>query len=334
MFTLQEVFKQGQDIIGKCSVELFLQWSTDVVQMISSKIDTEPFKGTLDICTRGCSSCNSGKPCDRGLGCGKKCVTLPREVGTVLAVNIGGQPTLGMANLFSFHLNGPGDCRQSCEWAWQDMGANFPTYRDLGIPAKVVAYLQTPEDNGKKLIIYGYDSAGNVLRRTEGGITIDGYLVPTIYGVAVPDDTAPLIARITGVSKEVSVGSIRLATINSSGATGVNLATYEPDETLPQYRRIQLNRSCNWVRVTYLKSNKKFTSMFDHVPMLSQLAFLIGMSARKNYATYQLAEAHAFEADAARLELESQMKLEAPLYFPVQIIDRSNPRDKFDYSIV
>ncbi len=334
MFTIQEVIKQGKDIIGKCSDELFLQWATDVVQMISSKIDTEPFKGTLDICTRGCSSCHSGKPCDRGLGCGKRCITLPREVGTVLAVNIGGQPTLGYGQLFSFHLNGPGDCRQSCEWAWQDMGANFCTYKDLAVPAKVVCYLQTPEDNGKKLIVYGYDVNGNVLRRTEGAVTLDGYRVPTIFGVAVPDDTAPLIARITGVSKEPSVGSMRLATIDSSGATGVNLAVYEPDETLPQYRRIQLNRSCEWVRIAYLKSNKKFTSLFDHVPMLSELAFLLGIQARKHYATFQLAEAHAYEADAARLELESQMKLEAPLYFPIQVIDRSNPRDKSDYSIV
>lgn len=334
MFTLQEVFKEAQDVIGKCSIELFLAWSTDVVQMISSKIDSEPFKGTLDICTRGCSNCNSGKPCDRDRGCGKRCVTLPREVGTVLAVNIGGQPTLGFGQLFSFHLNGPGDARHDCSWSWQDMGANFCTYRDLITPSKVVAFLQTPEDNGKKLIVYGYDSGGNVLRRTVGGVTLDGWLVPTVYGVAVPDDTAPTIARITGISKEISVGSIRLATTDSSGATGVNLTVLEPDETLPQYRRIQLNRSCDWVRIAYLKSNKKFTSLFDHVPMLSRLSFLLGMQARKNYATYQLAEAHALEADAARLELEQQMKLDAPLYFPVQVIDRNNPRDKHDYSIV
>src|SRR6185369_16074786 len=145
---------------------------------------------------------------------------------------------------------------------------------------------------------------------------------------------APLIARITGITKDPTIGSIRLATTDSSGATGVNLTVMEPEETLPQYRRIQLNRSCNWVRVSYLKSNKKFTSLYDHVPMLSRLAFLLGMQARKHYATFQLAEAHALEADAARLELESQMKLEAPLYFPIQVIDRSNPRDKFDYSIV
>lgn len=332
MFLLTDAAEEARKIIGQCDEAKFLAWSSDVVLMISSKLDLEPFKGTLDICTAGCS-CSSGDSCNRAACCGKKCVTLPREVETVLAVNVGGQPTLGFGQNFNFHLNGPGDCRNSCEWSWVDAGANHFTYRDLITPAKLVAYLQTPEDNGKKLIVYGYDSAGNVLRRQVGGVWQNGYQVPTIFGVAIPDDTAPTIARITGITKDLSVGSMRLATTDSSGLTGVNLAVYEPDETVPQYRRIILNRGCNWVRVSYLKSSKKFSSIYDHVPLHSRMAFLLGMQARKHYASLQIAEAHAYEADATRLELEAQQKLEAPLYFPLQVVDRNNLRSKDDYDI-
>ena len=102
---------------------------------------------------------------------------------------------------------------------------------------------------------------------------------------------------------------------------------------MPQYRRIQLNRNCNWVRIAYMKNDPTFHSRFDHIPMKSRLAFLIGVQARKMYSDLQIPEAHAFEADAARLEIEAQQKREAPLYHPVQVIDQSNPRDKFDYDI-
>jgi hypothetical protein len=334
VFLIADIADEAKDIIGKCSEDLFLKWCSDVVTMISYKADFEGWKGWIDICTRGCHNCDNSKSCNHGAGCGRRCLTLPREVETVLGVNIGGQPTLGFGQLFNFHLNGPGDCKHTCDWSWQDQGAWHCTYKDLITPAKIVAHLQSPEDNGKTLIVYGYDVQGNVLRRNVGGCCLDGYLVPTIFGVAVPDDTAPLIARITGVTKDITCGSVRLATTDSSGGTGVNLAVYEADERLPQYRRIILNRSCSWVRVAYLRSSKQFTSRFDHVPLNSRLGFLLGMRARKMYATLDVASAHAFEADAARLELEVQQKLEpTTTYSPIMVVDRSNARDKNDYQI-
>lgn len=333
MFLLSEVLEESKDIIGKCSTELFLKWSTDVVLMVSSQLDTEPFFGVIDICTTGCSCSGKGINCSRGHGCGRKCVTLPREVGTVLAVLINGHPTLGKAQNFQFHLNSSGVNCEPCDYSWEDLGRWHSTYRDLIVPAKVVAFSESVEDNNKLLVVFGYDSAGNVLRRNEGGKWLDGIRIPIIHGLAIPDDQQPFISRITAITKEETVGSIRLATTDSSGLTGVNLSVMEPDETIPQYRRIKLGRCADWVRVNYLKSNKKFISLHDHVPMLSRMAFLLGMNARKNYATLQLDQAHAFEADCLRHELSAQQKLEAPLYFPLQIVDRNQLKDRSDYDI-
>ena len=244
-----------------------------------------------------------------------------------------GRPSLGVDSLFEFHLNGPGSNHTrntACEHQWADQGAFHYTYRDLISPAQLVAFLQRPEDNGKSLIVYGYDDVGQLLRREENGIWLNGYRVPTIFGVAVPDSQAPRIARITGVFKDIFVGSVRLATTDSSGTTGVNLAVYEFDEQVPQYRRIKLNRCAKWVRIAYLRANPIFQSRADHVPMLSRIAFLIGMQARKDYSDRQWADAHAAEADAARLEVEAQMKAEPPVYMPIQVIDRNSPRSKED----
>lgn len=334
MFRVDDVYDEARKIIGVCDDVKLFRWLGDAVSMIANKEDLEGWKGYLDICTLGCSSCDGATQCNNPAGCGRRCIALPREVETVLAVNIGGQPVLGYGQLFAFHLNGPGDCRTVCEWKWQDAGKMHCTYRDLVTPSKIVAYLQTPADNGKQVIIYGYDDAGNVLRRRDTtGTWINGYQVPTIYGVAVPDADAPTIARITGLYKEPTVGSVRVATIDNSGATGVLLSVMEPDETLPEYRRIQLNRSCNWARIAYRRTNPIFTSRYDHVPLKSRVGLLAAVQARKHLSDNQIAEAHSYEADAARLELEAQQMTEPPVYHPIQVVDMSNPRDKYDYDI-
>jgi hypothetical protein len=333
MFRVDDIYDEAKKIIGVCDDTKLFRWLGDAVGLIANKEDLEGWKGFIDVCSAGCSCASVGSICNNPSGCGRKCITLPREVETVIGVNIGGQPVLGYAQLFEFHLNGPGSCRTVCEWKWMDQGGYHYTFRDLVHPAKLVAYLANPADNGAELIVYGYDSKGNVLRRIENGVTLNGYRVPTIYGVAIPDSEAPEIARITGVFKQRTQGNIRLSTIDDSGATGVLLGIYEPDETTPQYRRIMLNRSCNWARVAYLKTNPTFFSRFDHIPLKSRIALLLAVQARKHYSDNQIPDAHAFEADAARLELEAQMKAEPPVFMPVQVIDMSQPRDKYDYDI-
>jgi YD repeat-containing protein len=334
MIRVDEIYDEARKIIGTCDDLKLFRWLSDAVGMIANKEDLEGWKGYLDICTQGCGSCTAGTTCNNPAGCGRRCVALPREVDTVIGVNIGGQPVLGRSQLFSFHLNGPGDCRTICEWAWSDQGKMHCTYRELTEPAKLVAHLQTSADNGAQVLVYGYDDHGNVLRRQDtNGAWINGYQIPTIYGVAVPEVGAPVIARVTQLYKQPTVGSVRLSTIDDSGATGTLLTVMEPDETLPQYRRIQLNRSCNWVRIAYRKTNPIFTSKYDHIPLRSRLAILVALQARKHIADNQIAEAHSYEADAARMELEAQQMAEAPLFHPVQVVDMSNPRDKYDYDI-
>lgn len=330
MFIIDDIYDEGKKIVGACDDLRFYRLCADVVGMIASKMDTEMAKLTLDICTTGCN-CSGNHSAD----CGSHCITLPSEVQTVIACNIGGRPTLGVGESYSFHLNGLGDCNQSCEFMWQDLGRHYCTYKDLITPAQLVVHLQGAEDNGKLFIVQGFDKDGNKLRREECNQWLDGIRLPTIAGYPIADSAAPYVSRITNILKDETVGTMRLATQDSDGQSGVNLGVYLPDERIPSFRRIKLNRACSWVRVLCIKTNPTFRSRFDHVPLQSRLAFLLGMQARKAYSALQLAEAHQFEADAARLELEQQMKLEAPLYAPIQIIDRAGSlRDKNDYDIV
>lgn len=317
MFTVNEIYDEAKKIIGTCDDPKFFRWVTDAVQLVANKGEFEAWKGWLDICTTG-----------KGL-----CVTLPREVETVLAVNIGGRPTLAKSQLFNFHLNGPGDSCGGCEWSWQDQGNAWSTYRDLTCPSKLVAYTSSAADDNSEFIVYGYDSNGNRLRHSIGSENRDGLLVPTIFGYAIPDDTAPLVARIVGIKKENTAGSVRLSTIDDSGDTGTLLGVYEPDETLPQYRRIKLNRSCGWIRIAYRRTNPILISRHERIPLKSRLGFLLAIRALKFYNDQSLGEAHAYEADAARLEIEAQNCAEPPTYHPIMVVDHNSINDKSDFDI-
>ena len=334
MFRVDDIYDEAKKIFGACSDEKLFRWLGDAASLIANKADLDGLRGYLDVCTVGCScQTTQGSICNSPAGCGRKCITLPREVETVLGIQVGGQPVLFRGETFQFHLNGPGSCRTICEWAADDRGHNYCTFRDIITPAKLVAYLQTPDDNGKRFIVYGYDEHGQVLKSQVNGVWQNGYIVPTIYGVAIPDSTAPKIARITNIFKEDTVGNIRLSTIDDSGATGITLGVYEPDENTPNYVRLQLNRSCNWVRVAYKKINPAFNSRFDHVPLRSRRGFLMAVQAVKEYSDKQYDAAHLCEADAARMEIEAQLAAEPPTYNPIQMVDMSNPRDKHDYDI-
>jgi len=332
MFRVDDIYDEGKKIVGQCDDTKLFNWLGDAVSLIANKVDCEGWKGYLDICTVGCS-CEQGSECNSGATCGRRTITLPTEVDTVIGVNIAGQPAIGRGALFEFHLNGPGSCRVIKEWSWMDKGAHYCTYRDLLQPRQLVAYTSTEADNGKKFVVYGKDSKGNVLRRTEGGKVLNGILIPTIYGYAIPDEDQPLVASITGIYKERTVGNIRLSTTDDSGPTGTLLGVYEPDVTTPQFRRIQVNRSCNWVRIAYLKTNPTFFSRFDHIALRSRVALILALQARKHYSDRQYDLAHSCEADAARLELEAQTKAEPPVMMPIQVIDTNSPRDKTDYDI-
>lgn len=335
MFRVDDIYDEAKQILGQCDDKKLFRWLGDAVSLIANKGDFEGWKGWVDICTSGCRCDGRTRNCtgrDRE-GCGHRCITLPREVETVLAVNIAGQPTLGFGQLFNFHLNGPGDRFQSCEWSWQDQGNWHVTYKDLLTPTNLVVHVATPEDNGKEFTVFGYDDKGNVLRQEINGVFRNGLRIPTIFGVALPDADQPKVARITGLFREPSAMSMRLSTIDDTGTTGVTLGVYEPDETLPQLRRIIVSRACGWVRVAYRKTNPVFSSRFDHVPLKSRIGFLMGVTARKHYSTYSYAEAHAAEADAVRMEVEAQQVAEPPTYSPPQVIDRSQLRDKHDYDI-
>lgn len=312
MFLASEVIDDAKTILGFSREDKLFRWLTDAVELLAQKGEIDPLVGYVDLCI------------DNG------CVTLPREIETVLACNIGGHPALGHDQLFSFHLNGPGDFQTRCDYTWDDSGLH-PVYRDLKCPSKVVTFLDNTEDEGKKVRVFGYDEQHRPLRTKVGEEWQDGYLVPTIYGYALPETGAPTIARITGIVKDVTSGNIRLSSFDSSTSTGTLLGVFEPDETVPRYRRLKVHNSSGWIRLCYRKRTAQIRSVNDRILLHSRPALLLALHAIKFYRDSDIANGQAFEANATRLLTEREATLTGVGGSPIQVDDRNSISDQNDY---
>ncbi len=307
MIEVSDIFDDAVRILGTCDETFVFRRITQAVEALANSGQWDPLTGYADLCVSDCY------------------VTLPGEIETPLAINIGGHPSVGRDTLFSFHLNGPGDgWGQSCRWEWIDRG-DVCTYRELIAPSKLVAFVQRPEDANSELWVYGRNDQNQILRSTDAtGALVDGYQVPTIYGYAVPDSGAPTVTRITRVRKANTAGQIRLSSYDNATNTGTLLGIYEHYETEPIYRRIKLSTNCAWIRMAYRKRTTKITRRTDHIPLHSSYAVLLMLRALKHYDEGALANAVGFEANAVRFLNNEEVTRNPPgVESPLQVDNRS-----------
>lgn len=305
MFLVESIFDEAKQVFGHCNEKKLFRWITEAIDLLANKGEFDPLFGYVDICVTG------------------GCISLPREVENVIAVNIGGHPSLGHDELFSFHLNGPGDFNKTCDYSWFNTGG-FPTYRDLACPSKLIAFLDSPDDSGKSLRIFGFDSQNRPLRSFRNNAWVDGYFVPTVFGYALPDAQAPDIARITDIVKDITVANVRLSSFDNSTSTGTLLGVFEPTETVPRYRRIRITNHCDWVRIAYRKRTFEILSLNDRIFLHSRLALILAFHAVQKYREADLGLALQFEAQATRILTEKESTVTSPVGNPIQVNDRAS----------
>ena len=305
MILVSDIWDDAKDVFGSCDSSVLYRGINDAVDMLAYKGDWSPFMVYLDICGQG------------------TCVTLPSEVETPLALMMDGIPALSRGQLYRFHLNGPGENGGTIsQRGWEFMGQS-PVMQDILVPTAVIAYLEHPEDNGVELWVYGYDRKGAWVRTQQSnGSFVDGYQVPTLYNWPIPDDNAPIFSRITAVRKGVSVGRIRLASIDwqPTNDIGLLMGDYLPHETLPRYVRLRLSHCADWVRFFVRRKTCKVANQTDFIPLHQRLAVVLAMRAVKAYADKQIGDALNYETHAARLLTEREDVVTPPGPSPIQVI--------------
>jgi hypothetical protein len=299
MIAVSKIADDAKRILANCSDETLFNRLNYVIELLANESDWDPLIGVVDICTNPDA----------------RCVTLPREVETPLQINIGGTPAHANNRFFSFHLNGPGDaCGDTVGYSWDDKG-DYPTVQDPTQPVQLIAFLEDAGDTNAELWVYGYDEQNRWVRTEINGEMVDGYPVPTVFGYAVPNPTAPKISRITRVRKSVTRGYIRLTSFDIGSTTGVLIGDYAPTETEPSYRRIVLGRNCGWVRIIYRRRVFEVTQMTDLIPLHSPFAILMALKATAKMEDDQLDEGEKYLERAVNFLTKEQLSRN-PVFTP------------------
>lgn len=280
---VSSILPEAKLVLGRCDDDTVFRRITDAVRLANNQAKFDISLGVMDICV-----------CDG-------CVTLPVDVGTVLAVNNGGFPTLMRDQWFQYHANGPGN-QCYIPWNYTDELGYVTTFRDPSGPVKLVASVESPTDSGIKLRVFGWDEFGKrIYSEGPDGVLEDGFLVPCIYGYPVPNPEVPDIARIDRISKPITNGFVNLIAVDSATLEAhTQIGYYQPWETSPLYRRIRVpNRS--WIKIKYRKKDLDVRAESDWINIENREALLLLLKAVKFRLDNQIETARAYETEGMRL---------------------------------
>lgn len=300
--TVNDIYDEARAVLGKCDNSYIFRRISDAVKIANNSGKFDPALGIMDLCV-----------CDG-------CVTLPADVGTVLAVNNGGFPTLMRDQWFQYHANGPGN-QCYVPWNYTDELGMVTTYRDPSAPVKLIAEVENALDSNIALRVFGWDENGKRIY-TEGssGALEDGFLVPTVFGFAVPNLSTPDIARIDRVQKAVTNGFVRLIAVDSATLEShTQIGYYLPWETNPYYRRIKVpNRS--WIKIKYHKRDLEVKSTSDWINIENREALLMLLKAVKARLDNQIDLGRSFENEGLRILSNEAEALRPSGISPPQVI--------------
>lgn len=298
------------DVLGTCSDPILFSRLTDAVRLLSNKGIFDPLVGEMDICV-----------CDG-------CVTLPAEVQTVLGVTQCGQPTILRDEWFIYHPNG-GGIQKYASWRYTDVVGLVATFRDPSEPVALVAEVENARDSNTPLRVYGWDANGKrIFTPNQAGDLEDGFLVPTVYGFSQPNPSAPLVARIERVKKEVTNGFVRLLAVNSDGTSHTLIGHYLPYETNPAYQRIRVGDN-SWIRIKYKKKNFEVRSTKDWINVDNREILILACKAVQFRRKGALVDANAMEGEAVRLLNEEVNANTPPSAKSPQVIFNEYPVDVY-----
>lgn len=306
---VSEIFDEARDVVGKCSNSVVFKRITDAVRLGNNGSKGNDWNlAEMDLCV-----------CDG-------CVTLPADVGTVLAVNNGGSPTVLRDQWYQYHINGSGtECGPPCGYT-NELGS-VVTFKDPSEPVKVVAEVEnTLDSNTGTLRVFGWDENGKrIYTLGASGILEDGFLVPLIYGFAAPNPDAPAIGRIDRIQKTATNGFIKLFAVDSTTlATHTLIGYYQPWELVPSYRRIRVP-DASWVRIKYRRKDLEVRATTDWINIENRQALLLLLKSVKFSLDNQIDHARKFEEEAQRLLSKEAETLQSPSQQSPQIVFSTYP---------
>ena len=313
MILVADVFSEVQRVMGTADDAATYGRISDAVEVLCAKTEVDPLIGWVDI--------NTG---------GGRAITLPREVDTVLALNISGVPSFPRNRWAEFHLNGRGsDTTESSSYYWDDKG-DSPLFLDPPSPVQLSAVSTDEKDLlDCNLWVYGYGADDRRITSVVDGVTVDGYQVPLAAVQTAPSVDEPFFKRITEVRKNVSNSTVSLYATTETAETDL-IGEYEPTDTLPKFRRIYLSQAACWVRIQFRRKILRVSSLSDRLPIHSRYALMLMCKALQKFDDDKLEEGTAYEAKAVKLLVEKQLSSNPVVSPSIQVNDGCNLVDPSD----
>lgn len=168
------------------------------------------------------------------------CLAWPRQIETIEGYQICGVPGTIRNSWYEFSGQGPGLLNADSSWynTLVDRGT-MPTFdTPSNNTSKVVVTAAVAEAMGARILIRGYDGAGQWIRTQEpamSGTYIDGEYVAISH--AATQFSVNVFSSISGVIKPVTKGPVQLFQYDVPTLSNIKaLAFYEATEEVPIYR--------------------------------------------------------------------------------------------------
>lgn len=178
-------------------------------------------------------------------------ITLPREIARLEWLNVCDRPVL-IQNQFYEYLNfGNGRMpkhSQRCG-GFNIMESysrnNAVLFTDMtSSPQYITAYITDERDIGKRVLVGGLNSAGNIVTTTDVMTQVQGEFITLTQPLVT---TTTLWNQVNGIQKDTTYGLVRFYQTDPDTGDEILLLTMEPSETTASYRRYyfhQLPRGC------------------------------------------------------------------------------------------
>jgi len=167
----------------------------------------------------------------------QNCVTWPRRVQTVETYSLCKRPGTIENQWYEYLPSGPGvlDAESCVGNRLIDRGGSYCCFQDIAPSGKRIrVQASVAEAADARILLLGFDDNGQWIRTQDAGEWIDGEYVAISTTM---QQTVNNFSYLSRVIKPVTNGVVRGWDYNPVTGLIIPIFVYEPDETLPDYRR-------------------------------------------------------------------------------------------------
>lgn len=264
---VSSIFQDCKEILAYGDETLILSRISDACEVLNAEGNFDALLGYVTITTP------------------TNLITLPRDVEVPLKINIDNHPAFGRDKLYEFTQNGPGNDAERVGWSWEDKGLT-PVLAQPSVP-EVITMSGNTLDDGAVITVTG--RAG-----VEGRLLTQTFVLGTASAALV-------FNQIDKVVKPVTLRQVFMVT-----ESGQILASYDTDETEPQYRQIRLSKAAATAYILFRRSHFRVTSQSDTIPIRSKMGLLLMIKSLEAYRREQFDTAKEFKAEAIEKAAKEQ----------------------------